>query len=70
MAVRFAPGKYETPLVPQPLYLKQTLIITSEEEGERRETRDLAPGKYTLSLKITDNVSGKSGTKTIDFEVK
>jgi hypothetical protein len=70
LAVRFAPGKYQTPLVPQPLYLKQTLIITSEEEGERRETRDLGPGKYTLSLKITDNISGKSETKTIDFQVK
>jgi hypothetical protein len=70
LAIRFAPGKYQTPLVPQPLYLKQTLIITSEEEGERREKRDLGPGKYTLSLKITDNVSGKSETKTIDFEVK
>jgi len=70
LAIRFAPGKYQTPLVPQPLYLKQTLIITSEEEGERRETRDLGPGKYSLSLKITDNVSGKSETKTIDFEVK
>ena len=69
-AIRFAPGKYQTPLVPQPLYLRQTLIITSEEEGERRETRDLGPGKYTLSLIITDNVSGKSETKTIDFEVK
>ncbi len=69
LAINFKPGKYETPLVPQPLHLKQTLIITSE-EGERRETRNLEPGKYTLSLKISDKISGKSGTKTIDFEVK
>jgi len=69
LAIRFKPGKYEVPLVPQPLHLKQTLIITSE-EGERRETRDLEPGKYTLSLKISDKISGKSETKTIDFEVK
>ncbi len=68
-AIRFSPGKYESPLVAQPLHLQQALIIKSE-EGERRETRNLEPGKYTLSLKITDNVSGKSETKTIDIEVK
>jgi len=69
LAIHFKPGKYEIPLVPQPLHLKQTLIITSE-EGERKETRNLEPGKYTLSLKISDKISGKSETKTIDFEVK
>ncbi|NIM59840.1 MAG: hypothetical protein GTO16_13010 [Candidatus Aminicenantes bacterium] len=69
LAIRFKPGKYEAPLVPQPLHLKQTLIITSGEE-ERTETRDLGPGEYTLSLKISDKVSGKSETKTIDFVVK
>ena len=69
IAIRFKPGKYEAPLVPQPLHLKQTLIISSGEE-ERTETRDLGPGKYTLSLKISDKISGKSETKTIDFEVK
>ena len=69
LTIRFKPGKYEIPLVPQPLHLKQTLIITSE-EGERTETRNLEPGKYTLSLKISDKISGKHETKTIDFEVK
>jgi len=69
IAIRFKPGQYERPLVPQPLHLKQTLIITSE-EGERKETRNLEPGQYTLSLKISDKISGKSETKTIDFEVK
>lgn len=69
LAIRFQPGKYEIPLVPQPLHLKQTLILTSE-EGERRETRDLEPGNYTLSLKISDKVSGKSVSKSIDFEMK
>ncbi len=69
LAIRFKPGKYEMPLVPQPLHLKQTLIIKSE-ESERSETRELEPGKYTLSLKISDKISGKSETKTIDFEVK
>lgn len=69
LAIRFQPGKYEVPLVPQPLHLKQTLIISSGEE-ERTETRDLGPGEYTLSIKISDKVSGKSETKTVDFEVK
>ncbi len=68
-AIRFAPGIYDLPLVSQPLNLKQTLIIKSE-EGERKETQDLEPGKYTLSLKITDKVSGKTVTKTMDFEAK
>jgi len=69
LAIRFSPGKYEAPLVPQPLHLKQTIIITSGEE-QRTEIRDLEPGKYALSLKISDKVSGKSEKKTIDFEVK
>jgi hypothetical protein len=68
-AIRFAPGAYDLPLISQPLNLKQTLIIKSK-EGERKETKDLEPGNYTLSLKITDKVSGKSVTKTMDFEVK
>ncbi len=67
--IRFAPGIYDLPLVSQPLRLKQTLAIKSE-EGERNETQDLEPGKYTLSIKITDKVSGKSVTKTMDFDVK
>jgi len=68
-AIRFAPGIYDLPLVSQSLRLKQTLTIKSE-EGERKETRDLEPGRYTLSIKITDKISGKSVTKTMDFEVK
>jgi hypothetical protein len=69
IVIHFKPGKYEVPLVPQPLHFKQTLIMTSE-EGERRETRNLEPGQYTLSMKITDKVSGKSVSKSIDFEMK
>lgn len=68
-AIRFAPGIYDLPLITQPLNLKQTLIIKSE-EGERKETQNLEPGKYTLSLIIKDKVSGKSVTKSMDFEVK
>jgi hypothetical protein len=68
-AIRFKPGTYEAPLIAQPLHLKQTMIIKSEEE-QREETRNLNPGEYTLSIKISDKVSGKSETKTVDFEVK
>jgi hypothetical protein len=68
-AIRFAPGIYDIPLVSQPLHLKKTLTIKSE-TGEQKETRNLEPGKYTLSVKITDKVLGKSVTKNMDFEVK
>jgi len=50
--------------------MKKTVIIKSEEEGEKKEPKDLEPGAYTLSVKIKDNVSGKSLTKEINFEVK
>jgi hypothetical protein len=68
-AIKYALGKFESPLVSQPLQLKQTLQIKKGEET-RSETRDLAPGAYTLVLKITDKVSGLKCEKTIDFTVK
>lgn len=67
--IRFAPGNYEIPIIGQPLHLKRTVLIKSE-AGERKETRDLEPGKYILSIKITDKLSGNSVDKRIDFEVK
>ncbi len=69
IVIHFAPANYEILIISQPLHLKQTLVITSG-EGERKEKRNLEPRKYTLSLKISDKISGKSETKTIDFEVK
>lgn len=68
-AIRWTPQKYETPLISQPLPLKQTVQIKSGEEV-RTEQRDLAPGLYTLVINITDNVSQRSGITTVDFEVK
>ncbi len=68
-AIRWTLQKYESPLVSQPLPLKQTVQIKTGEE-ERTEQRDLAPGNYTLIIKIDDKVSAKSVTKTVDFEVK
>lgn len=68
--IRFQPITYPNPFVSQPLPMKKTVIIKSEEEGEKKEPKDLEPGAYTLSVKIKDNVSGKSLTKEINFEVK
>jgi hypothetical protein len=67
--IRFQSQTYDSPLVSQPLPLKRTALIKSE-QGEKTETRDLEAGSYTLSLVITDKISGMSITRTIDFEVK
>lgn len=70
-ALRWSPQLYNSPqpLIDQPLPLVKTVLIKSE-SGEKQEQRSLEPGKYTLSLGITDKVSGKAVTKTIDFEIK
>ena len=68
-AIRWAPQTYANPLVSQPLPLKQTLNIKTGDQ-EKTETRDLAPGSYTLVAKITDKVSGKTVTKNVDFTMK
>lgn len=68
-AIRWTPQKYESPLISQPLPLKQTVQIKSGEEV-RTEQRDLPPGLYTLVINISDKVSGKSLTTSVDFEMK
>jgi len=68
-AVRYEPALYGFPLISHALPMKQTVLIKTDKE-EKREQRDLPAGKYTLSLKITDKVSGLTIDKTIDFEVK
>ncbi len=67
--IRFEAITYSAPLVSQPLPMKRTFRITSE-EGEKTERKDLDPGKYALSIEIKDSISGKSITKKVDFEVK
>lgn len=67
--IRFAPGNYDVPIIGQPLHLKRTVLIKSA-AGERKEFRDLEPGKYVLSIKVTDKVSGNSIEKSVDFDVK
>jgi len=68
-SVRWAPQAYANPLVSQPLPLKQTLNIKTGDQ-EKTETKDLPPGDYTLVVKITDKVSEKTVTKTVDFTMK
>jgi len=68
--IRYEPTIYTNPLVSQPLPMKQTILIKSEKEGEKKESRDLAVGNYTLVIKILDKVTGNAVTKNIDFEVK
>jgi hypothetical protein len=68
--IRWQPRVYDSfPLISQPLPMKSTVIIKSE-EGERTEQRDLEPGMYTLVMKITDQLSEKSVEKRVSFEVK
>lgn len=67
--IRFEDITYPNPLISQPLPLKRTFVIKSE-EGEKKERKDLDPGHYTLSIAIKDNVSGKSIDKKFDFEIK
>ena len=72
--IRYAPQKYENPLISQPLPLTRTVIVkTTDEEGnttESKETRELEPGNYTFSIDIKDNISGKQIKKLIELEVK
>ncbi len=68
-AILFAPANYESPLVQQQLPLQKTVLIKSETE-ERTEKRDIEPGPYRLAMKITDKISGKSVTKSLDFVVE
>ncbi len=68
--IQYQTAHYETPLISQPLPLKRTVLIKTEEQEERRETRNIEQGNYSLIIKIKDNVSGKSSEKSVDFEVR
>lgn len=65
--IRFEPTIYNYPLISQQLPMKRAVIIKSEKGEERKETQDIQPGLYILSIRINDNVSGKSLTKEISF---
>jgi hypothetical protein len=71
--IRYAQTAYEMALVSQPLPLKKTVLIRTTKEGEtteRQEQRDLEPGTYTLSIDITDKLSGKTYKEIVPFEIK
>lgn len=67
--IHYATAHYDAPIISQPLPMKKTVVIKSE-EGEKKEQRDLEPGNYTLQISIEDKVSGNSVKKSIDFDVK
>jgi hypothetical protein len=69
MQIKFSPQTYATPMISQPLPMKQTVKIKKGEE-ERIEQRDLPAGNYSLVINLLDKVSQNTVTKTVDFEVK
>ncbi len=68
-AIRWATQNYDAPLIIQTLPMKQTAVI-KDDKGERTETNDLAAGKYTLVMKMTDKNSGRAVSQSIAFEIK
>jgi len=71
--IKFAGTKYEAPIISQPLPLKKTVIIQTQEGdqvSEKKEQKDLDPGAYTLNIELKCNLSGKTATKSIDFTVE
>jgi hypothetical protein len=70
--IKFAGTKYDAPIISQPLPLKKTVVIQTqegEEVSEKKEQKDLDPGAYTLNVELKCNISGRTGTKSIDFSV-
>ncbi len=71
--IKFAGTKYDSPIVSQPLPLKKTVVIQTQEGdqvSEKKETKDLDPGSYTLNIQLKCNISGKTATKSIDFTLE
>ncbi len=71
--IKFAGTKYNNPIISQPLPLKKTVIIQTQEEDQKKETKevkDLEPGQYTLNIELKCAVTGKSAKKTIDFTIE
>lgn len=67
--IRFESTAYNFPFISQLLPMKRAVTIKSKDE-EKQEKKYLEPGTYTFSLKIKDNVTGKTLDKSIDFEIK
>jgi hypothetical protein len=69
-ALKWAGQTYNSPLISQPLPMKQTVKIKKGDEPERTEQRDLPAGNYTLIVTILDKVSQNTGVKTVDISVQ
>ncbi|MFC2164954.1 hypothetical protein ACFLT2_08170 [Acidobacteriota bacterium] len=71
--IKFAGTKYNNPIISQPLPLKKTVIVQTQEGEEKKETKevkDLEPGQYTLSIELKCVVTGHTAKKTIDFTIE
>lgn len=70
-AIKWAPQSYEAYFINQPLPLFQT-IQKQDQEGKVLETerKPLPAGNYSLEVKVTDKVSGKTGNAKMAFAVK
>lgn len=69
-ALKWAGQTYTSPLISQPLPMKQTVKIKKGDEPEQIEQRDLPAGDYTLVINLLDKVSQNTGVKTVGFTVK
>ncbi len=69
-AIKWSPQTYNSPLISQPLPMKQTVRIKKGEEPERIEQRDLPAGSYILLVNVLDKVSKNTVVKTLDITVK
>jgi len=71
--IKFAGTKYNNPIISQPLPLKKTVIVQTQEGDQKTETKevkDLEPGQYTLVIEIKCAVTGNAAKKTIDFIIE
>jgi hypothetical protein len=69
-SIKWSPQTYNSPLISQPLPMKQTVRIKKGDEPERIEQRDLPAGSYTLVISVLDKTSQNSVVKTLDIAVK
>ena len=71
--IKFAGTKYNNPIVSQPLPLKKTVVVRTEEgeqKSETKEVKNLEAGQYTLSIELKCAVTGNTTKKTIDFTIE
>jgi len=69
-SLKWSGQTYNSPLISQPLPMKQTVKIKKGDEPERTEQRDLPAGSYRLIISLLDKVSQNTGVKTVDFTVE